>query len=101
MITSEASGLSLKLKSIDEQLRSLIEEAETKEKEPMGVLKLEAVMKRYKFREKTVRRIHILERFNEKEDLEKYDRATEKGQRYCVVTIQFPHESSLGLRKRE
>ena len=64
-------------------------------------LKLEAVMKRYKFGGKRLRRIHISARLNEKEDLEKYDRATEKGQRYCVVTIRFPHESRLVPRRGE
>lgn len=71
------------------------------EKEPAASLKLEAVIKCYRFGNKTLRRIHISERFNEKEDLEKYDLATEKGQRYCIVTIELLPESSLGLRKRE
>lgn len=58
-------------------------------------------MKRYRFRNKIVRRIHISERFNEREELEKYDRATKKGQRYCVVTIELLPESNLGSRKPE
>ena len=58
-------------------------------------------MKRYRFRNKIVRRIHISERFNETEGLEKYDRATEKGHRYCVVTIQLLPESKIGPRKPE
>lgn len=58
-------------------------------------------MKRYRFRNKIVRRLHISERFNEREELEKYDRATEKGQRYCVVRIELLPESNLGPRKPE
>ena len=69
------------------------------EKEQASGPKLEAMMKRYRFRDKTLRRIHIPERFNEKEELEKYDRATEKGQRYCIVTIELLPESNLTPRK--
>ena len=57
-------------------------------------------MKRYRFRNKTLRRIHISERFNERGGLEKYDRATEKGQRYCVVTIELLPESNLVSQNR-
>ena len=71
------------------------------EKEPAASLKLEAVIKRYRFGNKTLRRIHISERFNEKGDLEKYDLATEKGQRYCVVTIELIPKSNLGPRNPE
>ena len=58
------------------------------EQEPASLLKLEVVIKRHKFRNKTLRGIHISERFNERDDPEKYDQATEKGQRYCVATTE-------------
>jgi predicted phage-related endonuclease len=84
------------LRSLSEQLHSVVEEAEAIENEPSEQLKLEATMKRYTFNNKTVRRIHISERFNTREQLEKYDRATEKGHRYCTVTITyFPTKSIL------
>ena len=101
MIASEGRKLSPKLRSLAGQLRSLIEEAETIEREPVGGLKLEAVMKRYRFRNKTVRRIHVSERFNERDELDKYDRAIEKGQRYCIVTIKLLPKADLALRMEE
>lgn len=67
----------------------MVEEAEAIENGPLEQLKLEATMKRYTFDKKTVRRIYISERFNAREQLEKYDRATEKGHRYCTVTIEL------------
>jgi hypothetical protein len=60
------------------------------EREPMEQLRLEATIKRYTFNNKAVRRIHISERFNSREQLNKYDKATEKGHRYCTVTIELP-----------
>ena len=78
-----------------EQFRSLVEEVEAGEKESAEPLRLEAVLKHYASGNKTVRRIHISERFNEREELDKYDRATEKGQRYCIVTIRLLPNANL------
>jgi hypothetical protein len=80
----------------------VVEEAEAIENGPLEQLKLEATMKRYTFNnKKTVRRIYISERFNAREQLEKYDRATEKGHRYCTVTIELlPAKINLGELQR-
>lgn len=79
----------------------MVEEAEAIENGPLEQLKLEATMKRYTFNNKTVRRIYISERFNAREQLEKYDRATEKGHRYCTVIIELlPTKINLGELQR-
>ena len=54
-------------------------------------------MKRYTSSNKRVRRIYITEKFNEKNDLDRYDRAVENGQRYCIVTIRFLPKANLAL----
>ena len=79
----------------------LIEEVEAEEKAPAEKLKLEATMKRYTFSNKTVRRIHISERFNDKDKVERYDKATESGQRYCIVTIELLPKSNLRAPKED
>ena len=91
--------LSAKLRSIDEEIRSALDELEIQENEPGTQIRLEAVMKRYRNGNKTIRRIHISERFNEKSDIEKYDKATEKGGRYCIVTIRWLPGKILESRK--
>ncbi|MCL4517637.1 MAG: hypothetical protein M1587_00395 [Thaumarchaeota archaeon] len=83
------------------QLSSLIVEVEAEEEEHAEPLRLEAVMKRYTSSNKTVRRIYITEKFNEKGDLERYDRAVESGQRYCIVTIRFLPRANLALHAQE
>ena len=52
-------------------------------------------MKRYGSGNKIVRRIHVPEKFNEKDDLERYDRALQNGQRYCIVTIRLLAKPNL------
>jgi hypothetical protein len=78
----------------------VLQEVELEESEPGVRFSLEAVLKRYKFGNKVVRRIHISERFNEMADLEKFDAATAKGSSYCVVTIKFLPKSSLEPQKQ-
>jgi hypothetical protein len=58
------------------------------------------VVKRYKYGGKTTRGISISWRFNEKEEIEKYDRATEKESRYCDITIRFPPKSIFEARNQ-
>ncbi|MHB8566789.1 MAG: hypothetical protein ACYC7D_00530 [Nitrososphaerales archaeon] len=52
-------------------------------------------MKRYRYGNRTMREIGVSGRFNDKAEIEKYDKATEKGTRYCFVTIRFLPGSSL------
>ena len=79
------------------QLSSLIVEVEAEEEEHAEPLRLEAVMKRYTSSNKTVRRIYITEKFNEKDDLDRYDRALVNDQRYCIVTIRLLPKATLVL----
>jgi hypothetical protein len=84
-----------------EQLSSLIEEVEAEENDYAEPLRLEAVLKRYSSSNKIVRRIYISEQFNERDELDKYDRAVEKGQRYCIVTIRLLPKVNLALHMEE
>ncbi|MDG6995964.1 MAG: hypothetical protein JRN52_08575 [Nitrososphaerota archaeon] len=79
------------------QLSSLIGEIDAEEEEHTEPLRLEAVMKRYTSGNKTVRRIYITEKFNEKDDLDRYDRALVNDQRYCIVTIRLLPKATLVL----
>ena len=81
--------LSSRIRSLDEELRSILNDVELEEKEPGEQIRLEVVVKRYKSGGKTTRRISISRRFSEKGEIEKYDKATEKGARYGVATIRF------------
>jgi hypothetical protein len=52
-------------------------------------------MKRYKYKNGTMRRIGISQRFNDKKELQKYDEWTKRGSRYCIVRIKLLPESKL------
>ncbi|MGA2876907.1 MAG: hypothetical protein ABSE82_15415 [Nitrososphaerales archaeon] len=81
--------LSSRIRSLDEELRSILNDVEMEEKEPGEQIRLEVLVERYRYKGKTTRRISISQRFNEKAEIEKYDRVTEKGARYGVATIRF------------
>ena len=86
--------LSSRIRSLDEELRSILNDVEMEEKEPGEQIRLECVAKRYRYGKTTMRSIGISKRFNEKAEIEKYDRATEKGGRYCIISIRFPSTKS-------
>ena len=52
-------------------------------------------MKRYRYGNKTIREIGVSQRLSDKAEIEKYDRATERGQKYCLVTIRFPPRGKI------
>jgi len=92
--TSRTRKLSSRIRSLDEELHSILNDVELEEKEPGEQIRLECVVKRYKYGRTTMRSIGISTRFNEKAEIEKYDRATEKGGRYCIISIRFPSTKS-------
>ncbi len=57
-------------------------------------------MKRYKYGNKTIREIGVSQRLSDKVEIEKYDRATQKGTRYCIVTIRFPFTKLIPNQNR-
>ena len=83
--------ISSRIRTLDEELHSILHEVETQEKEGHtgAQIRLDAVLKRYRYGRKTMRIISISQRFNNKEEIEKYDVATAKGRKYCIVTIRF------------
>ena len=52
-------------------------------------------MKHYRYGNKTIREIGVSQRLSDKAEIEKYDRATERGQKYCLATIRFPFTKSI------
>ena len=92
--------LSSRIRSLDEELHSILNDVDLEEKEPGEQIRLECVIKRYRYGKTTMRSIGISTRFNEKEEIEKYDRATEKGRRYCIISIQFPSTNRSLIRHR-
>ncbi len=88
--------VSSKLRSIEEDLRSVLLEVEATEQEgEPAQIRLEVIMKRCKYPNNTSRRIKILEHSSDREELEKLDSATEVGSPYCIVRIRLLPKSRL------
>jgi hypothetical protein len=81
-------------------LASKLEAGEKEQQEALEI-RLEGIVKRYRYGNRTLREIGVSRRLSDEAEIEKYDRATEKGQRYCVIKIKFLPRASISSQRQD